>query len=255
MERQVNKFKEGLQNGQPQIGLWLSLCSNTVAELVGYSGYDWLLLDSEHAPNEPAAMLTQLQGMATGTASAVVRPAWNDAVMIKRFLDIGAQSFLVPYVETAEEAAAAVAAVRYPPRGMRGVATSTRANRFARVKDYFNHADDEICMLVQVETQKGYDNLDSILATDGVDGVFVGPSDLSAGLGHLGNPGHPDVQAAIIDINERCKAAGKPAGILAPVEEDAKRYLDAGFMFVAVGADIGLLIKHSDALLKRFKPG
>jgi 4-hydroxy-2-oxoheptanedioate aldolase len=254
MERQVNKFKHALQGEEPQIGLWLSLCSNTVAELVGYSGYDWLLLDSEHAPNEPAAMLTQLQGMATGTASAVVRPAWNDAVLIKRFLDIGAQSFLVPYVESAEEAKAAVAAVRYPPRGMRGVAGSTRANRYTRVKDYFDHADDEICMLVQVETRKGYDNLDEIIAVDGVDGVFVGPADLSAGLGHLGNPGHPDVQTAIMDINTRCIAAGKPAGILAPVEEDAKRYVEAGFRFVAVGADIGLLIKHADALLKRFKP-
>ena len=253
MERQVNKFKQGMKNGEPQIGLWMGLCSNIVAEIVGYSGYDWLLIDGEHAPNEPASVLAQMQAMATGTASAIVRPAWNDATMIKRFLDAGAQSLLIPYIETAEEAESAVAAVRYPPRGMRGVATSTRANRFSRVKDYFDHAEEEICLLVQVETQKGYDNIDAILAVDGVDGVFVGPSDLSAGLGHLGNPGHPDVQAAIMDINKRCQAAGKPAGILAPVEADAKRYLEAGFMFVAVGADTGLLIKHADALLKRFK--
>jgi len=253
MERQVNRFKRAILNGEPQIGLWLSLCSNTVAEVVAYSGYDWLLIDTEHAPNEPATVLAQMQAMATGTASAVVRPAWNDATLIKRYLDVGAQTLLVPYVETQEQAEAAVAAVRYPPRGMRGVATSTRANRFARVKDYFEHADEEVCLLVQVETQKGYDNLDAILAVDGVDGVFVGPSDLSAGLGHLGNAGHPDVQAAIMDINKRCQAAGKPAGILTPVEDEAKKYLEAGFMFVAIGADIGLLIKHADALLKRFK--
>ena len=253
MEMPTNAFKRAITQGQPQIGLWLSLCSNIGAEAMAYSGYDWLLIDTEHTPAEPATVLTQLQAVATGTATPIVRPAWNDAVLIKRFLDIGAQSFLVPYVETTEEAEAAVAAVRYPPRGMRGVATGTRANKFTRVKDYFDKADDEICLLIQVETQKGYDNLDGILAVDGVDGVFVGPSDLSAGLGHLGNAMHPDVQAAIFDIQKRCQAAGKPAGILTPVEDEARAYLKAGFTFVAVGSDLGLMIKNADALVRRFK--
>jgi len=253
MDIPKNAFKHAIAQDQTQIGLWVSLCSNIAAEVLGDSGYDWLLIDTEHTPNEPATVLTQLQAMATGTATPIVRPAWNDTVLIKRLLDIGVQSFLVPYVESAEEAEAAVAAVRYPPRGMRGVATSTRASRFARVKDYFEKADDEICMLVQVETRKGYDNLDEILAVDGVDGVFVGPADLSAGLGHLNNPMHPEVQTAIFDIQTRCRAAGKPAGILTGVEDEARAYIEAGFTFVAVGSDLGLLIKHADALVRRFK--
>ncbi len=253
MQMPTNAFKRAISQGQPQIGLWLSLCSNIGAEAMAYAGYDWLLIDTEHTAADTANVLTQLQAVATGTATPIVRPAWNDAVLIKRFLDIGAQSFLVPYVESADEAQAAVAAVRYPPHGMRGVATGTRANKYTRVKDYFEKADAEICLLVQVETQKGYDNLDEILAVDGVDGVFVGPSDLSAGLGHLGNPTHPDVQAAIFDIQKRCQSAGKPAGILTPVEDEARAYLEAGFTFVAVGSDLGLMIKNGDALLKRFK--
>lgn len=253
MEMPTNAFKRAISQGQPQIGLWLSLCSNIGAEAMAYSGYDWLLIDTEHTPNNPASVLTQLQAVATGTATPIVRPAWNDTVLIKGYLDIGAQSFLVPYVESAEEAQAAVEAVRYPPHGMRGVATSTRGNKFGRVKDYFEKADAEICLLIQVETQKGYDNLDEILAVEGVDGVFVGPSDLSAGLGHLNNPLHPDVQAAIFDINKRCMAAGKPAGILTPVEDEAKAYLEAGFTFVAIGSDLGLMIKNGDALVRRFK--
>jgi len=253
MDMPTNAFKSAISQGQPQIGLWLSLCSNIGAEAMAYAGFDWLLIDTEHTAADTANVLTQLQAVATGTATPIVRPAWNDAVLIKRFLDIGAQSFLVPYVESAEEASAAVAAVRYPPHGMRGVATGTRANKYTRVKDYFEKADAEICLLIQVETQKGYDNLDEILAVDGVDGVFVGPSDLSAGLGHLGNPTHPDVQAAIFDIQKRCHAAGKPAGILTPVEDEARAYLEAGFTFVAVGSDLGLMIKNGDALLRRFK--
>ncbi len=248
-----NEFKHAIARGETQVGLWLSLCSNIVAEVVSHSGFDWLLVDTEHASNSTATVLTQLQAVAAGNSSAIVRPAWNDPVMMKRLLDIGVQTFLVPYVETAKEARAAVEATRYPPDGMRGVAGATRANRFGRHPEYFHQAADEICVLVQVETRKGYDNLDEILAVDGVDGIFVGPSDLSAGLGHLGNPGHPDVQAAISDILERCKAAGKPAGFLIFVEEEAKRWIEAGFTFVAVGSDIGLLIKNADALAKSFK--
>lgn len=248
-----NEFKHAIARGETQIGFWLSLCSNIVAEIVSYSGYDWMLIDTEHAANDTASVLQQLQAMAAGTASPIVRPTWNDPVMIKRLLDIGVQTFLVPYVESAAEARAAVEATRYPPDGMRGVAGTTRASRYARVPDYHHKTAAEICLLVQVETREGYDNLDEIIAVDGVDGIFVGPSDLSAGLGHLGNAGHAEVQDAIGDILARCKAADKPAGFLAHVEDEAKKWIEAGFTFVSVGADTGLMVKHSDSLLRRFK--
>jgi len=182
-----------------------------------------------------------------------VRPAWNDMVLIKRFLDVGVQTLLIPYVQTPQEAADAVAYTRYPLRGVRGVAGTTRATRFGRVKDYFKRAEEEICVLVQVETQLGLDNLDAIANTDGVDGVFIGPADLSAGLGHLGNIPHPEVQKAIDDAVKRIRKAGKAPGILAPVEADARRYLDQGCLFVAVGADVGLLARESEKLCAKFK--
>jgi 4-hydroxy-2-oxoheptanedioate aldolase len=174
-------------------------------------------------------------------------------VLIKRFLDVGVQTLLIPYIQTAQEAADAVAYTRYPLRGVRGVAGTTRATRFGRVKDYFKRAEEELCVLVQVETRLGLDNLDAIINTDGVDGVFIGPADLSAGLGHLGNIPHPEVQKAIDDAIRRIRKAGKAPGILAPVEADARRYLDQGCLFVAVGADVGLLARESEKLCAKFK--
>ncbi len=253
LEMPRNAFKRALVEGRPQIGLWSSLCSNIVAEIIGGCGFDWILIDTEHSPNELPNVMSQLQAMATGTATPVVRPAWNDAVIIKRLLDIGATSLLVPFVQNAQEARAAVSATRYPPAGIRGVATSTRASRFQRIKDYLHRANDEICVLVQVETRAGLDNIDEIAAVEGVDGVFIGPSDLAAALGHLGNPGHPDVQAAISDGLRRLKAKGKAAGILTSNEADAKRYLADGFTFVAVGSDTGLIAKGAEALVQKFK--
>ena len=188
MDLHRNSFKHAIAAGQLQIGLWCSLCSNIAADVVGDSGFDWLLLDTEHSPNEIPDLVGQLQAVSGGAATPIVRPAWNDTVLIKRCLDIGAQALLVPYVQNAEEAKRAVEAVRYPPRGVRGVAVASRASRYGRVTDYLKKADSEICLLVQVETRSALDQLETIAAVDGVDGVFIGPSDLSASLGHIGRP-------------------------------------------------------------------
>src|SRR5262245_40437607 len=254
MDLPENGFKRAIAAGRLQVGLGSSLCSNIGAEIVADAGFDWILFDSEHSPNEIPGLLSQLQAAARGTAAAVVRPAWNDAVLIKRVLDIGAQSILVPYVQNAEEARRAVAAVRYPPAGIRGVAAATRASRYGRVKDYLQNANGEICLLVQVETRAALDQLEEIAAVEGVDGVFIGPSDLSASFGHIGNPQHAEVQAALQQSVKRLQAAGKPAGILTLNEEEARRYIAWGYTFVAVGSDIGLLGRGADALVRTFKP-
>jgi len=248
-----NAFKAALAEGRLQIGLWSSLCSNIAADAVCDSGFDWLLLDTEHSPNELPGLLSQLQAIRGGTASAIVRPAWNDPVLFKRILDIGAQSLLVPYVQNAAEAASAVAATRYPPAGIRGVTASGRASRYGRVKDYLKNAGSEICLIVQVETGDALDRLEAIGQVEGVDGVFIGPGDLAASLGHIGDPGHEEVQSAIKDATKRLKAIGKPAGILTVNEDEARRYIDWGFAFVAVGIDLGLLTRSADALASRFK--
>ena len=253
MELIRNAFKAALAEGRLQIGLWSSLCSNIAADAVCDSGFDWLLLDTEHSPNELPGLLSQLQAIRGGTASAVVRPAWNDPVLFKRILDIGAQSLLVPYVQNAAEAASAVAATRYPPAGIRGVTASGRASRYGRVKDYLKNAGSEICLIVQVETGDALDRLEAIGRVEGVDGVFIGPGDLAASLGHIGDPGHEEVQSAIKDAAKRLKAIGKPAGILTVNEDEARRYIDWGFAFVAVGIDLGLLTRSADALASRFK--
>lgn len=248
-----NAFKAALKAGQLQIGLWCSLCSNIAVEIVSDSGFDWLLLDTEHSPNEIPDLVSQLQAAQRGTAETIVRPAWNDAVLVKRILDIGAKSVLFPYVQNAEEARRAVAATRYPPQGVRGVTVVGRAARYGRVQGYLGKAAEEICVLVQVETAAALKQIEAIAQVEGVDGVFIGPSDLAASLGHLGNPQHADVQAAMKDAVTRLKAVGKPAGILTGNEDEARRYIDWGYRFVAVGADVALLAKTADALAKKFK--
>jgi 4-hydroxy-2-oxoheptanedioate aldolase len=236
-----NAFKTALAGGRPQIGLWSSLCSNIAAEILAGSGFDWILIDTEHAPNELPGVLSQLQAMTGGTAEAVVRCAWNDAVLIKRILDIGARSILVPFVQNAEEAEAAVAATRYPPLGRRGVSVAPRANLYGRVPDYHRKAHQEICVLVQVETQAAVGQIEAIAAVDGVDGIFIGPSDLAADLGRLADTRHPEVQSAIAGAQRRIAAAGKAAGMLTGDPDEAARYFDMGFTFVAVGSDLGIL--------------
>jgi 4-hydroxy-2-oxoheptanedioate aldolase len=248
-----NVFKQALRRREVQIGLWSTLCSNLAAEVIAYSGFDWIVLDTEHSPNELPDLLAQLQAMARGSATPVVRAAWNDTVLIKRILDIGAQSVLLPYVQTVEEAERAVAAVRYPPRGVRGVSAGSRASNFGRIKNYLQQADQEICLLVQIETRAALEQLEAISSVEGVDGVFIGPADLSASLGHLGELQHPETQSALQDAGRRLSQLGKAAGILAVVEADARRYIEWGYSFVAVGIDTALLAKSADALAQSFK--
>ncbi|HTQ74605.1 MAG TPA: aldolase/citrate lyase family protein [Burkholderiales bacterium] len=253
MDLPANTFKRALRANKLQIGLWSSLSSHYAVELVAGSGFDWILLDTEHSPNDLESVLQQLQAAAPYPTHPVVRVPWNDMVTIKRYLDIGAQSLLIPYVQNAEEAKAAVAYTRYPPAGVRGVAGATRATRFGRVKDYAKRAHEEICVLVQVETQTALDSLEKIAAVDGVDGVFIGPADLHASLGYAGETNNPKVMPVIDDAIRRIRKAGKAPGILTGVEADARRWIECGGLFVAVGADTGVLARGSEALAAKFK--
>jgi len=248
-----NAFKRALARGKPQIGLWSSLSSNYTVEVIAGAGFDWILLDSEHSPADIENLLTQLQAAASYPTHPVVRIPWNDMVTIKRVLDIGAQSLLVPYVSTAAEAKAAVSYTRYPPAGVRGVAGTTRATRFGRIADYARRAHEEICLLVQVETQGALDNIEAICGMDGVDGVFIGPADLHASLGHPGEIANPKVKPMIDDAIRRIRKSGKAPGILTPNEADARHWLDCGALFVAVGADVGILARGAEALAAKFK--
>ena len=253
MDLPKNPFKHAIAAGRQQVGLWVSLASPYSAEIVAGTGFDWIVIDTEHSPNEVDTTLAQLQVVAAYDASPVVRAAWNDKVLIKRHLDIGAQTLLLPYVQDAEEAAAAVAAIRFPTAGVRGVAGVTRATRFGRVKDYAKRAHEEICLLVQVESRTGLDNLEAIARTEGVDGVFIGPADLAAGLGHLGDQQHPEVQSAIREGIARIRACKKPAGILATDEASARRYMEWGTTFTAVGVDVMVLARELEKLAAKFK--
>lgn len=249
----TNPFKKAVREGRPQIGLWSSLCSNVAAEVIAGAGFDWILVDTEHAPNELPMVFSQLQALVAGSAAAVVRPAWNDMVLMKRLLDIGVQNLLVPYVQTPEEARGAVAATRYPPQGVRGVAVNHRGNRFGRVKDYYKRIGEEICVLVQIETRLALQNIEAIAAVEGIDGLFIGPSDLAAAFGHVGESGHPEVRAAIDDALRRIAKTGKAPGILAPIEADARHWLSLGCVVLAVGSDVGLLARQSEELAAKFK--
>jgi len=253
MDLPQNPFKRALKAGKVQIGLWSSLSSSYSVEVIAGAGYDWILLDCEHSPNDLENLLTQLQAAAPYSSHPVVRVPWNDMVTIKRVLDVGAQSLLIPYVSTAEEARAAVSYTRYPPAGVRGVAGTTRATRFGRIKDYAKRAHEEICVLVQVETQGALDNIEAICAVDGVDGVFIGPADLHASLGHTGEIANPAVKPLIDEAIRRIRKKNKAPGILTPNEADAKHWLGCGALFVAVGADVGILARGAEALAARFK--
>ncbi|ANN66570.1 4-hydroxy-2-oxoheptanedioate aldolase [Bordetella bronchialis] len=248
-----NSFKRALREGKPQIALWTALTHPYAAEICAGAGFDCLVIDGEHAPNELQSMLAQLQSVAAYPVAPVVRPPWNDFVRIKQILDIGAQNLLIPMIQSAEEAAAAVAAVRYPPAGIRGVgAALARSSRWNRIPDYLRRANDEMCVLLQIETPAGLAALDDILAIDGVDGVFIGPADLSANMGHLDNPGHPEVTAAIDGAIRRIVASGKAAGILHTNPERARHYLSLGATFVAVGIDATLLARAAESLAAQF---
>jgi len=243
-----NVFRQELLRGQRKIGCWSALGSPITTEILGLAGFDWILLDAEHAPNDVLSLIPQLMALKDSPSAPFVRPAWNDTVLIKRLLDIGFYNFLIPFVESAEDASRAVAATRYPGSGIRGVSVAHRSNRYGTVKDYQKVINDNITVAVQVESRTALESIAEIAGVPGVDCVFVGPSDLAAGLGHLGDAGNPEVQSAIRRIFDSARAAGKPCGILAPVEADARRYLDMGATFVAVGSDLGVFRSATQAL-------
>jgi len=235
----LNAFKTALAAKQPQIGLWLSMADPYMAEVSATAGFDWLLIDGEHAPNDLRSTLAALQAVAPHRAQPVVRAVQGDTALIKQLLDIGAKNLLVPMVDTAEQARALVSATRYPPLGIRGVGSAVgRASQWSARTDYLDIADAEVCLLVQAETEAALANLPQICAVDGIDGVFIGPADLAASMGHRGRPGHPEVQAAIEAAMRTIVASGKAAGTLTSDPKLARRYLELGCSFVAVGVDV-----------------
>lgn len=262
MRTPINAFKKALLNPAPQIGLWVGLANGYAAEMVAGTGFDWLLIDGEHAPNDVRSVLEQLQGVASTWSAQdeadrshpVVRVPVGDTTLIKQFLDIGAQTLLVPMVDTAEQAAQLVQATRYPPDGIRGMGSAlARASRWQAYPQYIHEANDQVCLLVQAETALAMKNIDEIAATPGIDGVFIGPADLSASMGYSGQPGHPEVQAAIEDGIARILRAGKAPGILATTPDQTEKWLAAGARFVAVGIDTMLLTSACRQLAAKYK--
>lgn len=250
MHMPQNRFKLALQTGRPQIGLWVGMADANVADLLAGIGFDWLCLDAEHSPNDVRSILAQLQAISAYPVHAVVRPVHGAQELIKQYLDIGVQTILVPMIETPEQAAYVVAATRYPTRGNRGVASATtRASRWGRIDHYFQKSDEEMCVVVQVESVKGLENLSAIAA---VDGVFFGPADLAASMGYLGNPTEPLVQKAMADGIGSINRAGKAAGTLTSDRRLAREYLALGASFVAVGIDMSLLAKAASELAADF---
>ena len=249
----TNYFKRKLKT-QQQIGLWVGLADAYGAEIAANAGYDWLLIDGEHAPSDLRTTLSQLQSVAAYPSQAVVRPPIGSVHLIKQLLDIGAQTLLIPMIETVEEAELMVKAVSYPPHGVRGVgAALARATRWNSIPDYYQNAQEDICLLIQVESVKGLENLDEILKIEGIDGIFIGAVDLSATMGYEGNPNHPEVQKAVIDAIKRIRAAGKAAGILSTQHEVTQQYIELGTEFVAVGVDTSLLMNSMRDLLSQYK--
>jgi 2-dehydro-3-deoxyglucarate aldolase len=249
----INPFRRRLLEKERLLGCWASLGSPITTEILGVAGFDWVLIDCEHAPNDVLSIVPQLMALKDSPGAAVVRPASNNATEIKRMLDLGCHNFLIPMVDTVAQAQAAVDATRYPPEGIRGVSVSQRSNRYGSIPNYFERINQQIGVAVQIETRAGVAAAAAIAVIEGVDALFVGPSDLAAAYGRLGNPGHPDVQAAIAEVRAAGVAAGKSIGILAPAELDAQRYLQQGFNFVAVGSDLGILRMQSQALLDRYR--
>lgn len=254
MDLPVNHFKRALQGGKLQIGLWSHLCSPIGSEIMGQCGLDWLVLDMEHSPNEVDTILSQLQALQNSSTMPVVRPPWNDMVLFKRLLDIGAQTLIVPYIQTEEEARHAVSYTRYPPHGVRGFAGSPRASGYGRIKDYAQRCSEEICLLLQIETLEGIKNLEAIANIEGVDGIFIGPGDLSADMGHLGNPRHPEVVKVVKEAFQRILACGKAPGVLVGDDALTREMIAAGGLFVAVGADQNVLRDGVTQLAARYKP-
>lgn len=249
-----NLFKQALKEKRLQIGLWQALANPYTVEISAGAGYDWLLLDAEHAPNDVPLLVSQLQAMKGSSSHAVIRPPVGDAVIVKQLLDIGAQTLLIPMIESPEQAEAMVKAVRYPPHGVRGVgAALARASNFNRIPDYLQTANDEICLLLQLESRAGLSSLDEIAAVEGVDGLFIGPADLAADMGFLGSPGAPAVQAEVERALTRIQSHGKAAGILTGDLSLARRYASLGATFLAIGNDVTLFANATTRLLNDFR--
>jgi 4-hydroxy-2-oxoheptanedioate aldolase len=248
-----NAFKQALSCCERQVGLWCSMASPVSAEILAGAGFNWIVIDGEHAPNDITTLLPQLQAMRGGTAEPVFRVPWNEPVIIKRALDVGARSLIIPFVQNADEARKAVAATRYPPLGIRGVSVTPRANDYGRIQGYHRNAHLDTCVLVQLETKIALREIEAVAAVEGVDGIFIGPSDLAADFGHLGNPKNPEVQAAIADAATRIRAKGKSAGFLTGNADDVEALFEAGYNFVAVGSDVGVLARNAEALAARFR--
>ena len=237
MDLPKNALKAALAEDRCQLGLWMACRDSMMVELMAGAGFDWVLIDMEHAPSETADVARLLQATSAYDVSTCVRVPWNDTVAIKRVLDVGAQTIVVPYVQTVEEAEAAVAAVRYPPRGVRGVGGSTRATRFGEVKDYATRAEEEICLILQVETKAALPHVEAIASVDGVDGIFIGPADLAASMGFPGEPGHPEVRKTVVDVTRRIRSVGKAPGFLAASPDYCREVQEAGSLFLGIDID------------------
>lgn len=253
MPSPANAFKAALTGPRPLIGIWSMLNSSTAVEALGGSGFDWILLDGEHSPLELQDAISHLRALGTSATLPIVRLPDNDPILFKRFLDAGATTIMLPHVESAAEARAAVDAMHYAPRGSRGVAAMHRASRYGRTPQYLQTASDSLCLIVQIETPLALERLDEIAAVPGVDALFFGPGDLSAAFGHLGQPDHPQVQEAIAQAFARAQRLGVPAGVLAPNPAAAQRYLEMGFAFVSVANDLATLVQNADAAAARYR--
>ena len=254
MQAQINRFKHALGKRQ-QIGMFSTLGNPLLAELFAGCGFDWILIDTEHSPNEVTDVILQLQAMSAQAASPIVRPAWSDMILVKRLLDAGAQTLLFPSISSAAEAEEAVSYTRYPPRGVRGVSGSSRAASYGLNTTYLANAETELCVLVQIETITGLENLEAIATVDGIDGVFIGPADLAASLGHLGNGQHPEVQAAIDGAFAKLRKLGMPAGYLTVNEAEAQRRVAEGIEFVGIATDTSIITRGATGLLNRVGRG
>lgn len=250
-----NAFTHAIRNGEKQVGLWVSLCHGISAEIIATSDFDWVCLDMEHAPNDLPTVMQQLQVFESSGTTAIVRPDWNDSVKVKRLLDTGAPGLLFPMVQSVEEAKAAVAATRYPPRGIRGVAGSNRGNKFGRIKDYTARVEDETTVIIQLETRAAIEQAEEIASVDGVTGIFFGPADIAADLGKLGHPMDPEVWDLIWPAAKKLHAMGVPTGTLVLDPTFARNLLTEGFTFVACGTDAALLTAAADRLAASVKSG